>query len=502
MIEKNRLFGRIIVISSDTNSGMERELLSINRKALRINLNEQYYGTFAEIGGGQEVARNFFQAGGASGTIAKTISAYDKLFSDHIYNEDDAGRYVSEGRLLKMLETEYRELVDLLSPKRGNSTCFFAFANTVSTLNYKKDNECHGWLGMRFQLKPGAPANEVILHVRLLENDTLLQQATLGKLGVNLIFACIFYYEYPNTFLQSLMDDLSSDRLEVTMIRMEGFDLDYVDNRLLAVQLVKNRMTKAIMFDRNGHVQEPADMLYKKNVLAFRGNFRPITYIGFDMLKTSYSIFKRDEDYAKEKTMALCEITMNNLLEKGELDPRDFLARVDLLNGMGQNVMVSSISEYYKLVSYFSTFRIKNLRIVMGVPNFLQVLNKSYYKELKGGILEALGKLFTDNMKLYIYPTISAVSMEDPTKGEKLLTTDNLPMPNDVQDLYNYLKKNRKIIVIENVKKEWLYINSRFVLKMIQNNEEGWEKMVPRYIEQEIKTKGLFGYKIKTTQTA
>ena len=480
---------------------MEHEQLSTNRKALRINLNEQFYGTFAEIGGGQEVARNFFQAGGASGTIAKTISAYDKLFSDHIYNEDEGGRYVSEERLLKMLHTEYQELVNLLSTKKGDSTCFFAFANTVSTLNFKKDNECHGWLGMRFQLKPNTPANEVIMHVQLHENDTLMQQTTLGKLGVNLIFACIYHFQYPNTFLQSLMDELSSDRLEITMIRMGGFNLDYVDNRLLAVQLVKNRMAKAIMFDRYGNVQEPADMLYKKNVLAFRGNFRPITYIGFDMLKTSYSIFKRDEDYAKEKTMALCEITMNNLMEKGEIDARDFLARVDLLNGMGQNVMVSSISEYHKLVSYFSTFKIKNLRIVMGVPNFLQVLNKSYYTDLKGGILEALGKLFTDNMKLYIYPTISSVSVDDPTEGDKLLTTDNLDMPEDVKDLYSYLKKNRKIIVIENAKRKWLYINSRYVLKMIQNNESGWEKMVPRYIEKEIKSRELFGYKAKAEQT-
>ncbi len=502
MIEKKSRFGRIVVISSIIYTGMERDILSTNRKALRINLNEQFYGAFAEIGGGQEVARNFFQAGGASGTVAKTISAYDKLFSDHIYNNDEGGRYVSEERLLKMLDTEYMELVNLLSPKRGNSTCFFAYANTVSTLNFRKDNDAHGWLGMRFQLKPGAPANEVIMHVRLLESDTLMQQTTLGKLGVNLIFASIYHYDYPNTFLQSLMDELSSDRIEITMIRMGGFNLDYVDNRLLAVQLVKNRMAKAIMFDRYGNVQEPADMLYKKNVLAFRGNFRPITYVGFDMLKTSYSIFKRDEDYARDKTMALCEITMNNLLEKGELDERDFLSRVDLLNGMGQNVMVSSISEYHKLVSYFSTFKIKNLRIVMGLPNFLQVLNKNYYKDLKGGILEALGKLFTDNMKLYIYPTISSVSIDDPTKGDKLLTTDNLPMPDDVKDLYNYLKKNRKIIVIENAKREWLYINSRRVLRMIQEGIDGWEKMVPRYIEHEIKTKGLFGYQPKAEQTA
>ncbi len=472
---------------------MEREILSTNRKALRINLKEHVYGTLAEIGGGQEVARHFFQAGGASGTVAKTISAYDKLFSDHIYNHDKAGRYVSEGRLVKMLDTEYNELVHILKDKRSNDTCFFSFANTVSTLNFKKDNEGHGWLGLKFQLTPNSDPNEIIMHVRLLENDAIHQQGTLGKLGINLIFACYHLHEYPNSFLQSMFDNLSPDWLEITMMRMKGPDLDWVDNRLLAVQLVKNGMTKAIMFDRNGDVQEPADMLYKKNVLAFRGSFRPITYVGFDMLKTSYSVFKRDEDYDKDNTMSLCEMTMNNLLGDGELDERDFLARVDLLNGMGQNVMVSSLSEYYKLVEYFSRFNIKNLRIVMGIPNFLDVLNKIYYADLKGGILEAMGKLFIDNMKLYIYPTVSSVAIDDPTHGEYLLTSENLPLPEDLRDLYNYLIKNHKIIDLTNVKKERLYINSRRVLKMIQKGENGWEKMVPRYVEEQIKTKKLFG---------
>ncbi len=479
---------------------MEREVLATNRKALRINLDPTIYGTLAEIGGGQEVARTFFQAGGASGTVAKTISAYDKLFSDHLYNNDEGGRYVCEERLLKMLDTEYLQLVQLLTKKKEEHTRFFAFANTVSTIGFRKDNEGHGWLGVRFQLRPRSSANEVILHVRLLETDPLLQQNALGILGVNLIFACYYHYDTPNTFLQSLMDNLSKDRIEITMIRMGGQELDYVDNRLLAVQLVKNDMTKAIMFDRYGNVQEPADMLYKKNVLAFRGSFRPITYVGFDMLKTSYSIFKRDEDYSKEKTMALCEMTINNLLDEGELDERDFLARVDLLNGMGQNVMVSSIREYYNLVSYFSHFNIKNLRIVMGIPSFLHVLNKAYYENLRGGILEALGKLFTDNMKLYVYPTISSVAIDDPSKGDLLLTTDNLPFPEDLSDLYAYLKKNRKIIDIKHAKRDWLYINSRYVLRMIKNNQPGWEMMVPRYVEEQIKSKGLFGYKGEAEQ--
>ena len=473
---------------------MDHEILATQRKALRLNLNRSIYGTLAEIGGGQEVARTFFQAGGASGTIAKTISAYDKLFSDKIYNRGKSGRYVSEDRLLKMMRTEYSDVLGLLSEKRDKDTCFFAFADTVSTLNFKKDNEAHGWLGIRYQLKPDTEPNEVVLHVRLLDNDSLRQQQVLGILGVNLIFAAFFYFNTPSTFLQSLMDNLSNEQLEVTMTRMHGNDLSYVDNRLLAVQLIKNKMARAIIFDRKGQVQEPADMLYKKNVLAFRGSFRPITYVGFDMLKTSFSIFKKDKDYEKVNTLSLCEITMNNLLDKGEIDARDFLDRVNMLNGMGQNVMVSSFSAYDKLVSYVTTFSIKNLRIVRGIPSFYNVLDSSYYNDLKGGLLEAMGKLFIENMKVYVYPSLASVPVHDPSGGYDLITSENLPLPDDIQALYKYLIENRKIIDIKNVKKKWLYINSRRVLRMIQENIPGWEDMVPRYVEDQIKSKKLFGY--------
>lgn len=467
---------------------MDREVLNSTRKALRINLDETSYGTFAEIGGGQEVARTFFQAGGASGTVAKTISAYDKLFSDSIYNKKQPGRYVSESRLIKMLNKEYDNITSLLKGTRSIPSRFFVFANTVETINFKKDNQGHGWIGMRFQLYPDAEPNEVILHVRLHENDQLLQQSSLGVLGVNLIFACYNFHQRPNVFLQSLMDSLTTDRIEITMIRMHGPDFDYVDNRLLGVQLVKNGMTEAIMFDRHGNVQQPSDMLYKKNVLAFRGSFRPITYVGFDMLKTSYSIFKKDENYDKHNTLALCEMTLNNLLEEGNLDERDFLNRVDILNGMGQNVMVSNFREYYKLVEYFSQFKIIKLRIVIGILTFMKVLDTRYYNDLKGGILEALGKLFPDNMKLYLYPALKKNSKE-------LLTSNALDLSPDLQYLYQYLKHNRKIIDITEVNKSKLHIFSRDVLEMIQKNQKGWEEMVPVYISKFIKSKKIFGYK-------
>lgn len=474
---------------------MEREILSANRKALKINLNPGIYGSFAEIGGGQEVARHFFQAGGASGTIAKTISAYDRAFSDVLYESTKTGRYVSEARLKEMLSAEYNDLTQILGEKRGLNTIFFAFANTIETLNFQKTNRGHGWIGMKFQLKSEAPPNQVIMHVNLMENDGLMQQTTLGIVGINLVYACFYLYEFPSQFLRSLLDNLSADRLEVTMIHMSGPDLDYVDNRLLSLQLVKNNMAKAIMFDRYGKVRQPYDMLYKKNVLVIRGSFRPVTYVITDMLRTSYRIFKRDEDYEKKNTVSLCEMTLSNLMQEGELNERDFLDRVDILNGMGQHVMVSNFKEYYKLTQYFSQFKLKKLRIIIGIPTFMNFLEKKYYVNLRGGILEAMGKFFIDNMKLYVYPTISAVSIDDKTKGEELITSKNLLLSDDMHYLYQFLMKNRFIIDIEGAKKEWLWINPQIIITMIKNNTPGWEEMVPKYIVKVIKQKQLFGYR-------
>ncbi len=470
---------------------MERQILSTSLKALTINLDQSTYGVFAEIGGGQEVSRNFFQAGGASGTIAKTISAYDKQYSDILYSNNlTSKRYVSCQRLEEMLDSEYGQLVNMLGNTRGADTRFFAYANTVSTINYRKDNISHGWIGCRFQLLPGAEPNEVIIHVGLKETDGILQQNTIGIVGVNLLYACFYHHDRPNTFIQSLLDNLSTDRLEITMIRMKGPQLSYVDNRLLAVQLVKNRMTNAIMFDKDGNVQEPADMLYKKNMLAFRGSFRPITNAGFDILKSSYELFQRDEDYDKYNTLSFCEITLDNLMAPNEsdIDERDFLDRVDLLNGLGQNVMVSNFREFYKLVHYFSGFHINKLRLVVGVETFEKIFDPQYYRELKGGILEAFGMLFPKNMKMYIYPGLNE-------KTNKLITSGDIHFTDETINLYAYLKAKRRILDIKDINESYINIFSPMVLDRIRTSEPDWEKIVPAYVAETIKARNLFGYK-------
>lgn len=463
---------------------MKHEIIPTNRKALIINIDTSLYGSFAEIGGGQEVARHFFQAGGASETVAKTISAYDKRFSDSFYHDNKPGRHVSEGRLVKMLNYEYKEVTRLLDDKNTDAT-FFALANTMEVLNYTKTNKSHGWMGIKFQLTPKSKPNVVIVHIKLLENDAILQQQTIGTLGVNLLYACKYYHESPNTFLKSLTDNLTMDRFRITMMRMSGPDLDYVDNKLLAVQLVKNKMTRSIMFDKEGNVQQPSDMLYKKNVLAFRGSFLPVTYIAKDILNKSMALFTKDEDYEHDNTLSFCELTLNNLLSDGEVNEQEFLNKVDMLVSIGQNVMISDLPEYYRLVEFFSQFKLKKLRIVMGIPTLEKVLNKKYYKDLKGGILEAVGHMFPSNMKLYIYPTKRS-------GNEEIITSDNMNMDDDVLLLFKYLKENRFILDIESGIVKQLHISTRQVHKMIIDGNSTWEKFVPMSVAKIIKEKDLY----------
>ncbi len=466
---------------------MEREILSSENKALKINLNSAIFGTIAEIGGGQEVAREFFRAGGASKTIAKSISAYDKNYSDAIY-KSNLDRYVSESRLIKMLDVEYSELVELLNTPRGKVSTFFAFANTVETINYKKNNKGHGWLGMRFQLTPQSQSNDVIIHTILHENDTILQQRTLSILGINLIYAGFYLHNNIDEFLISLMDNLSGERLEINMLSVTGPDFANNDNRLLSVKLIKFGLTQVSVFDRNGEIQQPGDMVYNKNVMLLRGSFRPISFIELDMLDSGFKTFKNDVNFNDDSSLVLCEITLNNLMDDGEFNEKDFLDRVDLLNGMGQNVMISNFKEFYRLSAYVSQFNINQLRLIMGANILKRVINEKYYENLKGGILEAFGRLFGKHVKLYIYPYKQKIN-------GPFITSKNIEIPSQLKYLFDYLLYNEKIIDIDAKKFDFEAYNNKKLSNMIKNNKKGWENMVPKYISENIIKKGLFEYK-------
>ena len=464
-----------------------QETISLRQKALKINLAKRFYGTFAEIGAGQEVARYFFQAGGASGSIAKTISAYDMTFSDHIYGKETSGRYVCESRLLKMLEKEYQLLEERLGDTRGKDHQFFSFANTVAALNFTRTNEAHGWLGMKFQNAPGEKVSEVVIHVRLLDNQNFLQQDVLGIIGVNLAYACFFLNHDPEAFINSLLDHLDNSRIEINFIRFGGKIFEKVDNRLMNLHLLKQGMTHAIMFDEMGQVVLPSDHLYKKDVLVVRGSFRPPTLVSFDMMESGLKDFAATMNRKESDIVAISEITISTMkAEAGEVTNEDFLARVDLLCSLGLKTLITNYPQYYSLTNYFARVNVTSLGLVLGIYNFQQIFTDQEYSNVEGGILSALGQLFRDKVRVYIYPYKA--------EGQDIEALENLDVPEKFEHILAHLKASYKIMDVSSPKKELLHIYSSKVLQMIVNNEPGWEEMVPPSVAKTINEKCLFGH--------
>jgi hypothetical protein len=483
----------------------QKDLLTTNQKALTINLDVPKYGTFAEIGAGQEVAREFFQAGGASGTIAKSISAYDMVFSDAIYGK--APRYVSRERLNLMLDHEYKLLIDRLSGTRGDHTNFFVFADTVATSNFKGTNEAHGWLGFRFQTEPKGEPSEIVLHVRMWDKEAILQQQALGIVGVNFIYGALYYRGDLGKLIESLRDNLGTDRIEIDMLRFSGPAFDKVDNRLMSLFLVKFGLTNAVMFGQKGEVLQPSEVLHKKAILVERGSFRPVTLVNVDMLNCATAQFVQEPLVKGKDMVVLLEITMNNLLAAGALDAQDFLSRVDLLADIGFTVLISNYSEYYRLTSYFRRYTKEMIGVAMGINNLLEIFNEKYYDNLEGGILESFGRLFRNSVKLYIYPmTKDAYEMYIAQGGEGhgsplnafsssvLITAKNVRIVDHLSNLYAHLLENHYIDCIVGFDSDILEIFSRDVLRRIKERDPEWEKMVPAKVAEAIKRRGLFGY--------
>ncbi|GAA4411568.1 TonB-dependent receptor [Nibrella viscosa] len=465
---------------------MYEKNIGTKQKALRINLDRKIYGSFAEIGAGQETAAVFFKAGGSSGTVAKTMSAYDMTFSDAIYGPEESGRYVVESRLLKMLNKEYSLLEKRLAEKRGADTTFFAFANTVVALNYQKTNEGHGWLGLRFQLTPQAAYNDVIIHVRMLDNENILQQQALGIIGTNLIYGCFYYYKSPETLVLSLMDDLTPERIQIDMIRFDGPDFAGVDNRLMSLHLVKNGFTDAALFGPDGRVLQPSEALYKKHILLLRGRLRPVTNVHVDMFENGLKQFEAEPDVDCERVVSVSELTLHNLKanEQG-IDEKDFLDRVDILCSLGQTVMISNYHEYYRLVAYLSRLTRLKIGLILGIPNLEYIFEESHYEFLPGGILESFATLFSRKVKLFVYPTL---------KEGQIYTCQDFHLAPNLEPLYQYLVQNDKIEDIRDYNEQNLHIETDQVLEMIQRGEDGWERMVPESVVRQIKDNCLFGY--------
>ncbi len=455
----------------------------VNKKAFQINMDNRFYGTFAEIGAGQEVARQFFAVGGAAGTVAKTISAYDMTFSDAIYGH--TGRYVSRARLDTMLAHEWDLLIERLDSSVGADRQFFVFADTVAARSFRRHDESHGWMGIRFQHAPRAPYSEIILHVRMLDPENLQQQEALGIFGVNLIHGAYHLSEEPSELIGSLMDDLSSSRIAVDMIRFSGPAFAAVDNRIMSLQLVVQGLTKAALFRSDGEVVQAADAFYKKPLLVERGSFRPVTLITNDMLDCARRAFEQEPSVKGAEPEILMEITMKNLLATGQLDLRDFLDRVDMLGALGRTVLISNYGEYHKLVNYLSIYTDRMIGLPLGIPGLAELFDEKFYQGLEGGILEGLGRLFKQGVKLYVYPRL----MPD---GE-IVTAENFRVAPHLRHLYAHLLENGHIAALSDYTAAFLPIRAADVLANIRAGRPEWKSMVPPEVAAIIRDRKLFG---------
>lgn len=462
--------------------------LTTKEKALQLNLDNSIYGTIAEIGGGQEVASHFFRAGAASGTIAKTMSAYDMTFSDAIYGKSE--RYVCDEKLYKMLDREY-SLLDQRLTLRAKRTRFFAYANTVETINYSRTNVGHGWMGIRFQKHPMTKYNDCIIHVALKDNDAEWQQQVLGILGVNLIHSC-YMFSTAEEILEGLVNNVRQDRFEIDFFSISGPDFHHVDNRMMTLKLVKMGLTEAAMFGPDKQVVLPADHLYKKNTLVLRGRFRPVTLVNVDMMISGMRLFKKKIDDDSNR-VSIVELTLSDLKQGGEaIDEQDYLDRVDLLCSLGQSVMITNYQQHYKLAAYLSRYiKNKTLGIIIGYNNLERIFDEKYYNNLEGGLLEAFSRLFAKNVKLFVYPTLDPNNKKEVKYGKNFLPAEHL------RDLYNYFVQTGNIVTIEDVKLENLHIISDDILKLIEAGDHQWEKMVPKKVIDAIKENHLFNYPLE-----
>jgi hypothetical protein len=464
---------------------MDDAASSTRQKALALNLAATTYGTFAEIGGGQEVARWFFSVGGAAGTVAKTISAYDMAVSDALYGPTQ--RYVSRQRLEAMLEHEFVQLLDRLGPTRGDTKSFFAFADTVATRGYRNPGNGRGWVGVRFQTRPRAEPSEVIVHAHLFDSTAARQQEALGVLGVNLIYGAFFRRDDPAGLIASLMDELSRERVDLDMIKLSGPAFPGVDNRLMSLQLVEQGLTDAAMFTASGEVVQPSEVLHKKPILVERGSFRPATKLTLDLLERARDQFLREPTVRGQQPVVLAEMTLRSLIPKPEVGHPDFLARADILGALGFDVLISRFEPYYQLADYLAGYTDGLIGIAVGLPTIRRLADETYYTGLPGGVLESTGRLFKRSVKLYVYPT------RDPASGQ-IHSAEQAPIPPPWHLLRDLLLEIGRIEPIRGYDESYLSIRTPDVLARIQRGDPSWEQMVPAAVAEIIKAKDLFGW--------
>src|SRR5215470_751267 len=425
------------------------EKLDTHQKALALNLDPSKFGSFAEIGAGQEVARWFLAVGAASGTVAKTISAYDKEVSDDLYGP--GVRYVSKERLEAMLDSEWSQLLKQLAKTRGPQTRFFSFVDTVSARNYAGTNEPHGWVGIRFQLQPGGKPNDILLHINMRDPSNLLQQEAIGILGVNLIYAAFHQMQTQDSFLQGLAEGLEH-RIEIDFADVLGPDFESLDRRALLVLLVRLGLAEAICFPAHGSPVPPSEVLYKKAVILAPGYFEHVdethAAIHERLLNSAIQQFREEFPDAKSAPGGFYCIPAKPLVfRQGSPELHDLLARVDALRERGGSILVFREPELYTLTAFVNRYTKEPVRFVIGLSLVIRAFAYRYSK-LDGGFLDALSRLFAQNVRIYAYPmtskdlqeSIESLSAKDWewTETNGWVSADQLRARPPLGHLYNY----------------------------------------------------------------
>ena len=462
------------------------EPLPPGQKALQVNLDQSRYGTIAEIGAGQEVAGWFFRVGGAAGTVAKSISAYDMTVSDGIYGKSP--RYVSEERLRQMLDREYAALMESLAPTRGATTAFFAFADTVATRSYTRAEDGAGWLGTRFQDHPGAEPSQIVLHVRLLDSETVPQQQALGLLGVNLIYATAFLHHDVNAFIVSLGDSLGRERLELDFVDVSGPVFAGHDPRHLSLGLLKKQLARGVMFGRDGRAVEPSLVLYKKALSVLPGSFRPVLQADLDRLAAAAEQLRADGG-DDERRLSLAHITTVDPhgTVDAAADVEDLLARVDVLSAVGLPALVTDIAEPHHLAAYLGRYTKTRVVFVVGAGTFEEVFREKRFEALDGGVFEALSRLFKRWVRVAIYPS------PDHRTGVPL-TARSIPVGPEYAHLLQHLLDTG---LIRELKMPGVPAPEGPPAGLIEDLRRGgtaWEPAVPAPAVAAIKARRLFGY--------
>ncbi len=425
-------------------------------KALSLNLDASIYGTLAEIGAGQEVARWFLSVGAASGTVAKTISAYDKQVSDEIYGAGT--RYVSKERLLAMLDHEYRLLLDRLGTADGEAKRFFAFADTIAARNYQGSNEQHGWMGIRFQFEPGAPPSQMLLHINLRDPTSQLQQQAIGILGVNLVYAAYHQRMNAEMFLSGLFDELSVDRIEIDVIEFDGPAFIDQEARGWCLALLGRQMSHAIVFDHRGRVVEPSSLLRKRPLLVMRGTFDKAVLLDPTPLQSACRMLVTEAGPFERQPVALTELSIQHVTRVEEVSLNRMLECIRQLTPCGP-IVASDFAETYLLARYLRRHSTEPVRFVLSVAGAAKTLHEAFYQDLPGTLLEGLGRLLATNVKLYVAPMprpAFLASLHDASgtitvrdSGHGLVALDDLILTEPACHLLRYLRGSGRIVPLE-----------------------------------------------------